>query len=583
MLWKLKERHQQWLADERGTVRKDWGGKLRIALAFPNRYAVGMSNLGFQSVYEALNSFDKVVCERVFFPEPEDLPALRQQPGRLLSVESQKPLGDFHLLTFSIPFENDFCNAVAMLRYGGIPPLSAQRDSSHPFIGAGGIAAFMNPEPLAPFLDFVFVGEGETLIPDFLEFWLSHLNRETPRRDMLQALTREVQSIYVPSLYQVSYLQNGSLAAIEPLPGSGAPAQVACRRTEFTASSPCKTAILTPHTEFSKVLLVEIGRGCGRGCRFCAAGFMYRPVRHHRADSLVKAISSRFPELPRVGLISAAVSDHPEISSICQQLLDAGRQLSFSSLRADGITPEIVAALRASDHRAVAIAVEAGSERLRRVINKDLTLEEITRAVALLTEGGILSLKLYFMLGLPTETRADLEAIVEVAKGVKHHVLKISRGQKRLGTITLSVNAFIPKPFTPFQWVSFVGVRELKERARWVQNALRKVPNVRVSFDIPKWAYVQALLARGDRRVGLFLEKVALDDLSWPQAMRTAPLNPDFWVMRDRDREEAFPWEVIDLGVKRSFLWEEYERALQGQGTQPCQPAEDCRRCGVCH
>ena len=186
------------------------------------------------------------------------------------------------------------------------------------------------------------------------------------------------------------------------------------------------------------------------------------------------------------------------------------------------------------------------------------------------------------MIGLPTESLEDLEAMVEVAKGVKHHVLKTSRGQKRLGTITLSINAFIPKPFTPFQWVSFAGVKELKDRARWIKKALQKVPNVRVHFDVPKWAYIQALLARGDRRVSQFLEKVALDDLSWSQAMRTAPLNPDFWVMRERDPKESFPWEIIDLGVKRSFLWEEYQHALKEEKGQPCQPEEGCRRCGIC-
>jgi radical SAM superfamily enzyme YgiQ (UPF0313 family) len=582
MLWKLRERQQQWLAQERGTIRKDWGGKLRIALAFPNRYAVGMSNLGFQFVYEALNRHDRVVCERVFYPEPEDLPMLNQRSGRMLSVESQRPLQDFHLLTFSLPFENDFSNAVEMIKFGGIPPLSEQRASSDPFVTAGGIAVFMNPEPLAPFLDFVFVGEAETLIPDFLEFWLENQESKLPRQELLRSLAREVQGIYVPSLYRVSYHQHGTLAAIEPLQGSGAPPQIAYRRTDLGASSPCRTAILTPNTEFSNVLLVEIGRGCGRGCRFCAAGYMYRPMRHHLADKVVQAIDSRFLDVPRVGLISAAVTDHPELACLCQPLLASGKLLSFSSLRADRISPEIVSALQASQHRAVAIAVEAGSARLRRVINKDLTLEDIYRAVELLTEGGILSLKLYFMIGLPTETLEDLEAMVEVVKGVKHHVLKTSRGQKRLGTITLSINAFIPKPFTPFQWVNFAGVQELKERAKWIKKALHKVPNVRVHFDVPKWAYVQALLARGDRRVALFLEKVALDGLGWPQAMRTAPLNPDFWVMRERDQDEAFPWEIIDLGVKKAFLWEEYQHALKEQKGLPCMPEAGCRRCGIC-
>ncbi len=582
MLWKLKERQQRWLAEERGTIHKDWGGKLRIALAFPNRYAVGMSNLGFHAVYEALNRYDRIVCERVFYPEAEDLPILKQQSGRLLSVESQRPVQDFHLLTFSIPFENDFSNAVEMLRFGGMPPLSEQRASSDPFIAAGGVAVFMNPEPLAPFMDFVFVGEAESLLPDFLEFWLGNQDLKASRQDLLQALAREVPGIYVPSLYRVSYHRNGTLEATEPLPGSGAPPRIVHGRADLAASVPCRTAILTPNTEFSKVLLVEIGRGCGRGCRFCVAGFVYRPMRHHTAEQLLPAIENRFADIARVGLISAAVSDHPDLPEICQGLLGAGKLLSFSSLRADRITPEIVAALQASQHRAVAVAVEAGSERLRRVINKDLSLEDIYRAAELLTEAGILNLKLYFMIGLPTETPEDLEAIVEVAKGVKHHVLKSSRGQKRLGTITLSINAFIPKPFTPFQWAAFAGIQEMKGRAKWLKKALQKVPNVRVHFDLPKWAYVQALLARGDRRTAMFLEKVALDGLGWAQAMRTAPLNPDFWVMRERDPEESFPWEIVDLGINRSFLREEYQCALEGRKGQPCLPDEGCRRCGVC-
>jgi radical SAM superfamily enzyme YgiQ (UPF0313 family) len=582
MVWSLKERQQKWLTAERGTVRKDWGGKLRIALAFPNRYLIGMSNLGFQYVYEALNRFDDVVCERVYYPEAEDLPTLKQRPGRLLSVESQRPLLDFHLLAFSIPFENDFSNAVEMIRFGRISPLAEQRSLTDPFVAAGGIGVFMNPESLAPFFDFVFIGEAETLIPDFLEFWRQSWNTRAPRQDLLRALAQEVQGIYVPSLYRVSYHENGTLAAIEPILGSGAPARIPYRRTDLNRSSPCSTAVLTPNTEFGNVLLVEVGRGCGRGCRFCAAGFVYRPMRFHKADRLFHTIETSFPDVSRVGLVSAAVSDHPEISRICQQLVNSGKKLSFSSVRADAITPEIVSALQASQHRSVAIAVEAGSERLRRVVNKDLTLEDVYRAATLLTEGGILSLKLYFMIGLPTETLADLEAIVEVAKGVKHHVLKTSRGMKRLGTITLSINAFIPKPFTPFQWSSFAGIQELKDRAKWIKKAMQKVPNVRVHFDVAKWAYVQALLARGDRRVALFLEKVALDDLSWLQAMRTAPLNPDFWVMRERGPEESFPWEIVDLGVKKSFLREEYERALREQTGRPCRREEDCQRCGIC-
>ncbi|MFP5212963.1 MAG: radical SAM protein [Acidobacteriota bacterium] len=580
MLWKLKQRLQQWLAEEKGTIIKDWGGKMRVALAFPNRYAIGMSNLGFQSVYGALNGLDDVVCERVFYPEPEDLTTIRQNPGRLLSIETQRPVRDFDLLAFSIPFENDYTNVVEMLAMAGLPHRSEDRRPGHPLVAAGGVAVFLNPEPLSPFVDFCFIGEAETLIRDFKVFRGTIEDSRMDRLELLRELAGAVPGIYVPELYAPSYNPDGTLKSFEPL--GSAPERVLYRRADFTESVPCRSVILTPNTEFSNVELLEIGRGCGRGCRFCAAGFVYRPLRYHSAERLAEAGGKRMNETARLGLVSAAVSDHPEISHLCDTFLQSGAALSFSSLRADSLSPELAAALESSRHQSVAIAPEAGSERMRRVINKNIDMDHIRKAVDNLTERGILHLKLYFMIGLPTEGSEDLEAIVDVAKEVKHHVLKISRGRKQLGTITLSVNSFVPKSFTPFQWVPFAGVRELKDRAKWIQNALRKVPNVRVHFDLPKWAYIQALLARGDRRTAQFIEKVALEGQSWSQAMRNAPHNPDFWVMRERGKDELFPWEIVDLGLKRSYLWEEYQRALRAESSPPCRFDQNCRRCGVC-
>ncbi len=582
MLWKIKQRRQQWLEKEKGTIVKNWGGKIRIALAFPNRYAVGMSNLGFQFVYEALNRFDNIVCERAFYPEPEEIEVLRNSPGNLLTVESQKPLVDFHLVAFSIPFENDYANAIEMLRLAGIPHRSGKRSPNHPMVAGGGVALFLNPEPLAPFLDFIFIGEAESIIPDFAAFWKEFEKSRAPRPEILKNLGKSVPGIYVPSFYEATYKADGTLESTRPAAGTGLPEKVSYRRADLSASSPCRTAVLTPETEFSNVSLIEIGRGCGRGCRFCAAGFVYRPVRYHEAATLLEATGKQAANGGRIGLVSAAVSDHPQINTLCGSILEQGGSLSFSSLRADSLTPEIISALEASEHQAVAIAPEAGSERLRRVINKNLAEDQIYRAVEILAQKGILNIKLYFMIGLPTETPADLQAIVDIAKGIKHHVLSASRGKTRLGTITLSVNSFVPKPFTPFQWTPFAGVRELKDRAKWIQKALRKLPNVRVHFDLPKWAYIQALLSRGDRRVSDILEKVAAEGLSWTRAMRAAPFNPDFWVMRERYEDEKFPWEVIDHGVERSFLWDEYRRALQEKPSPECTPGKNCRRCGVC-
>lgn len=582
MPWKLKERLQFWLAHERGTIVKDWGGRIPIALAFPNRYAVGMSNLGFQCVYGTLNSFDDVVCERVFYPEPDDLDILRSRPGRLLSLESQRPLQDFQLLLFSIPFENDFPQAVEMLALGGIPPQARQRRPSHPLVAAGGIAVFLNPEPVAPFFDFFFAGEAEVLLADFVSFWRVSGTGRNSREDVLTALATSLTGIYVPSLYEPAYLEDGTLASTLPREGRAVPERIAYRRAHLSSHPPCQTQILTPHTEFNDTLLIEIGRGCGRGCRFCAAGFVYRPVRYRCHEDITAAVDGSGPAFARVGLVSAAVSDHPQVTEICTGLLERNKVISFSSLRADSVNETVVSTLLASHHGAVAIAVEAGSERLRRVVNKNLSEEDVCRAAELLTASGVMSLKLYFMIGLPTETFEDLEAIVDLIKRVKHHVLKASRGRRRIGTITASMQAFIPKPFTPFQWVGFDGVTTLKQKTAWLRKAVQRIPNVRVHFDLPKWAYIQALLSRGDRRVAGFVEKVALQGLSWSQVIREVPHNPDFWVLRERGEKERFPWEIIDLGINRGYLWDEYQLALQERTTPPCEPRKSCKRCGAC-
>jgi radical SAM superfamily enzyme YgiQ (UPF0313 family) len=326
---------------------------------------------------------------------------------------------------------------------------------------------------------------------------------------------------------------------------------------------------------------VEIGRGCGRGCRFCAAGFVYRPVRHQQGEKVVQAALDSSPAGRKIGLLSSAVSDHPDIDAICLQLRQTGARLSVSSLRADSVTPAMLEALRESGLRTVAIAPEAGSERLRQAINKNLTEEQILNAVTAVVGSGILNLRLYFMIGLPTETEEDIEAIIQLVKRVKHEQLVIGRGQKRLGTVTLSVSSFVPKPFTPFQWVPFSDLSILKRRIKKLRRGLGAVANVRVHADVPRWAYTQALLARGDRRLAPLLATVAQENGNWSKSFKMVNVNPEFYVSREREREELFPWDFIDHGVKKDYLWHEYQQALAGQTTAPCEP-DVCERCGVC-
>lgn len=537
-----------------------------------------MSNLGFQTAYRLFNEIPFVTCERVFYPDPEILAECRPGRAQLLSMESSRPLTDFHLIAFSVSFENDYPAILEMLHWAGLSVRSADRHETDPLVAAGGVAVFLNPEPLANFMDFFFIGEAEGLVDPFVRTW-THAQAAS-RQEMLESLAEHCPGLYVPRLYSPVYGPTGALQSMQPK--GRVPGRIRAVKVDLDSIKPAHSVLVTKETEFSETALIEIGRGCGRGCRFCAAGFVYRPPRFHTLEAISSIVAEWMPHTARIGLVSPAVSDYPEMNRLCHRLLEWDLQVHFSSLRADKVSPDILKALGESALKAVAIAAEAGSERLRAVIGKQLTDEDVLSAADRLAECGVQHLKLYFMIGLPLETREDLAATVDLVKRVKHRVLERSRGQKKVGQITLSVHSFVPKPFTPFQWAPFAGVSELKAKAKWLQHALGKVANVRVHFDLPKWAYVQALLSRGDRRVGDLLEKVALKGMSWSQVARESLLNPDFWVMRERDPDEVFPWEIVDHGVKRAFLRSQYERALRGLASEPCVQEPGCRICGAC-
>ncbi|MGE5839020.1 MAG: radical SAM protein [Deltaproteobacteria bacterium] len=521
------------LALEKGAVRKDWGGRISVALVYPNAYRVGMSNLGFQVVYSLLNRREDVVAERVFLPEGKEMSLCVETGKGLLSLESLSPLHRFDLLAFSLSFENDYPNILKILSLGRIPYLSEDREEHHPFVMAGGITTFLNPEPLAPFFDFFLLGEAEAALDGFLAAFREIRLHCPGRAEALKALAGAVKSLYVPSLYRITYHRDGTIQTREPL-DRAAPERIEVLRPKL-ADMPVRTStLITPESEFSDRVLIELGRGCTRSCRFCAAGYVYRPPRIHGTSSLLEIVHDVLEKEKSVGLLSACVSDIPGIEEITELILRQGGRFSVSSLRADSLTQPLVEHLRDAGQRTVAIAPEAGSERLRKVINKHLTKEQIVNAVRIIGGAGDFSLRLYFLIGLPTETQEDVGEILDLVKRIKHHLVKEAATRGRMRQIKLSINCFIPKPFTPFQWFPMDTVQSLKEKQKWLKKALGREGGIKVSFDLPKWAYLQALLSLGDRRAASMLLLAHVHGEDWKKAFTHGEVNPDFFVHRPK-------------------------------------------------
>ena len=559
---------RQFLAAETGTIRKNWGGKITVALTYPNYYHVGMSNLGFQTVYRLINDFEDVVCERVFLPED-------RADSSPLSLESGRRLADFDIIAFSISFENDYPNLLALLGKAGLPLWSSERNTPLPLIIAGGVTSLLNPEPIAPFVDCFLIGEAEPILPPFFDVFKKH----SRRKPLLEALAAHVAGAYVPGLYDVAYKPDGTISRFGP---KGDFPEKVCRQAaeDLSFRDTCST-VLTPHTTFGNTYLIEAARGCPHGCRFCAAGFVYRPPRFRTRAQLENCLEEGARRAKAVGLMAAAVADVPHLESLCGKAIEQNLKLSFSSLRANLLSPEFLGILGQTGLKTAAIAPDAGSERMRCVINKGISEQDVLGAAELLVGAGIPNTKLYFMVGLPAETMSDVEAIVALCKRVKHSFLKAGRIKKRLGQITVSLSSFIPKPFTPFQWVPLEDVKALKAKIKHVKDGLRPVANVRVHADVPRWAYIQALLSRGDRRTAGLLAAAYKYDGNWPKALKGSIINPDFYVYRERSLDEILPWDFIDHGINKAFLVEEYQKALAEKTSPPCDLGR-CKVCGVC-
>jgi radical SAM superfamily enzyme YgiQ (UPF0313 family) len=482
-------------------------------------------------------------------------------------LESQTPVGDFDVIAFSVSFEWDYVNILTLLRLAGVPRYAAERGPQHPLIVIGGAVTFVNPEPLAPFADVIAAGEGEVLVPAIERGF----REATDRADLLRRLTRE-RGFYIPSFYEPRYGSDGTLSGFTAT--SAAPADLpipvrkaAVKTTE--ALDPPATSIFTPETEFGARFLVEVVRGCANLCRFCWAGYNYLPVRAFPTDRILQLAEAARAHANRVGLVSIALCDHPDIERILARLLEMGYGISPASLRLDDLTEPIVRVLRESGERSITIAPETGSDRLRRVINKTVTNDEILDRAELIFANGIENLKLYYMIGLPTETDEDLVAIRDLTLQMRDRMMKHAKARGQVGRIVGSVNPLNPKPGTAYQWIPMEDPAVIDRKIKRLRSLTAGIDNVYFNIKSERHSYYQALLSLGDRRVAPIIEAAERNGQNWRAAVAETGVDADFYIFRDRSGDAALPWDIIDGGMKASFFHSEYDKGLREEWTLP--------------
>jgi len=516
------------LSREEGTIIKDWGGRLPIALIYPNSYYLGMSNLGLHAIYSLLNNYDEVVCERAFWER-------ENRDKATLSLESQRPLSDFAVLAFSISYELDYFNVTQILKASGIPLYAADRDERHPVVIAGGPCITANPVPASPFFDCLCIGEAEPILPTMLPILSEGVSGK--RNNLLKALA-SLPGVYVPKHY------------------SGTPVirQWAKNLDDF----PVTSTILTPDTELGDLYLIEVERGCNWSCRFCLVSTTFSPVRFRSVDKLIEASEQGLKLRRRLGLVGPAVSDHPQIEKLLVRLRQMGAEFSISSLRASRLTDKVLGEIAKGGVRTLTLAPEAGSQRLRQVIKKSISENDILESIGKIAEQGIKQLKLYFMIGLPSETDEDIEKIINLTLKCKNIIDRRQSGTR----LTLNIAPFVPKAGTPFQWLPMAPLQTLKHRLSLLKNNLPP-KGIKLKSESPAWSQVQGVLARGNAKIAEVLANTEEVSLSgWRRAVKKCHLDTDFYTHRRWDTTERLPWAIIDSGTKTAYLDSELNKAL---------------------
>lgn len=557
--------------DSRVTVNPHAGQK--VAIVYPNTYFVGMSNLGLHIIYEEINLRNDSVCERIFLPEKKELEAYDKTKTPLMSVETQRPMHQFDVVAFDVTFEMDYFHIPLMLRHGRVPIMGKDRTEFDPIVIAGGPCATFNPEPFADFIDAFIIGEGEGIVSRVLDIIRDGKMEGLDRHAILRQLAN-ISGVYVPSLYVPIYSDDGEFKGYDI--AEGAPTTI--KRHFEMLTSGGETVVATNYTEFGAMYIIEVARGCGRHCRFCMAGYCFRVPRVRPLEILKEGVDRAEKLGKKVGLMGAAISDYPEVDELVTYIRSKDMRYSCASLRADSLTQAVVDGLADSGQKTITIAPETGSERLRRVINKGISEEHLQNAATLSAKSGIQHMRLYIMIGLPTETDEDIEAIVGLAERTQAHMAEV--GCK--GRLTLSINPFIPKPFTPFQWMAMDNQKTVEKKLQYIKKALQKNRRIEVLVESPKEAYIQGVLARGDRRLGAVLAACAADrgSKSFKAEMKAAGLDMDEMNYRERSFDEFLPWSHLDMGMDEGYLEMEWKRSVDEAYTPPC--VQGCKRCGVC-
>lgn len=581
---------------EMNTQLKPWdSAKLHFAFCFPDTYEVGMSHLGMKILYAAMNQQPDMLCERAFMPWVDMMDLMKQEKVPLFTLESRSPLSAFDVVGFTLQYEMSYSNILAMLELGGIPLLRENRREEDPIVVAGGPCAF-NPEPLADFIDAFMVGDGEEQILDLNRVIMQGREEGASRMTILKRLCA-IRGVYVPALYDVQYNADGTIASMKPNCPE-APEKVLKAIIPDLDKAFYPTEIPVPYMEIiHDRIMLEIMRGCTRGCRFCQAGILYRPVRERSLEHLVELAQQleNTTGYEEISLSSLSSGDYTCLAELIRELirrLDEKRvSISLPSLRLDSVLKDSLEATQKEKKTSLTFAPEAGTQRLRDVINKGVTEEDLMSKVSDAFHGGWSSVKLYFMMGLPTETTEDLDGIADLAKKVVDAYFAVPRGERAKGLrVVCSASVFVPKPFTPFQWEP----QDTQEMVREKQSHLREklhIKGVTFNYHESDLSYLEACFARGDRRMGQVLLRAyqkgcMLDGWTelfkydmWREAFAELGIDPAFYAYRRREKDEIMPWDVIDCGVTKEFLWREKEKAEKAQTTKDCR--KGCNGCGL--